>query len=53
MTMASIRRTVSRAIERDPAEWRGCRYKHGENRIERRNRAKKTREAEKKQTVKK
>ena len=51
--MASIRRTVARAIERDPADWRGCRFKHGENRIERRNRAKKTREAEKKQARKK
>ena len=50
--MASIRRTVSRAIERDPADWRGCRFKHGEKRVERRNRAKKTREAEKKQKSK-
>ena len=38
--MASIRRTIKRAIERDPASWRFVNYKPGENRNERRQRAK-------------
>lgn len=50
--MASIRRTIVRSIKRDPDAWRGVKFKYGENRIERRNRAKKTREEEKKQSSK-
>ena len=37
--MASMRRTILRAIERNPNEWRGVNDKPGENRIERRRRA--------------
>ena len=47
--MASMRRTIARAISRDSSLWRRVAFKHGENRIERRHRAKKTREQEKKQ----
>lgn len=45
--MASIRRSILRAIERDPSEWRGVAHKPLENRNERRYRAKKTREQKK------
>ena len=38
--MASMRRTIKRAIERNPNSWRGVNFKFGENRIERRRRAK-------------
>lgn len=41
--MASMTRTIVRAIKRDPDSWRDCQFKHGENRVERRHRAKKTR----------
>ena len=47
--MASMRRTIGRAMSRDTSLWRRVAYKHGENRVERRHRAKKTREQEKKQ----
>jgi hypothetical protein len=48
MTMASQRRTIARAISRNPYSWRDVAYKYGENRNERRHRAKKTREQQKK-----
>ena len=47
--MASIRRTVLRDMERNPRLWRSFRFKDGENRIERRRRAKKTREQQKRE----
>ena len=50
--MASMTRTINRAIKRDPDSWRDCQFKHGENRVERRRRAKKTREDQKKQQSK-
>lgn len=46
--MASLRRTIGRAMSRDTDMWRRVAFKHGENRVERRHRAKKTREQEKK-----
>lgn len=46
--MASLRRTIGRAMSRDSSLWRRVAYKHGENRVERRLRSKKTREQEKK-----
>jgi len=46
--MASLRRTIGRAMSRDTSSWRRVNYKRGENRVERRHRAKKTREQEKK-----
>ncbi|MBO7448943.1 MAG: hypothetical protein J6U54_01125 [Clostridiales bacterium] len=51
--MASIRRTVCRAMERNPRSWRTFRFKEGENRIERRRRAKKTREQQKREKTEK
>lgn len=47
--MASIRRTVCRDMERNPRLWRAYRFEPGENRTERRRRAKKTREQQNKQ----
>lgn len=47
--MASMRRTILRAIERNPRSWRSVAYKPGENRVERRHRARKTREMKKKE----
>lgn len=47
--MASIRRTVARAIDRNPNAWRSANYKYGENRTERRRRAKVTAADQKKQ----
>lgn len=47
--MASIRRTIARAMERNPRSWRSYRFKAGENRTERRRRAKQTREQQKKE----
>ena len=47
--MASLRRTIARAMERNPRAWRSVRFKPGENRVERRHRARKTREQQKKE----
>lgn len=46
--MASLRRTISRAMDRDSSSWRRAAFNRGENRVERRHRAKKTREQKKK-----
>jgi len=48
--MASVSRSIARSIKHDPDSWRDCNFKDGENRKERRNRAKKTREEQKKQS---
>jgi hypothetical protein len=48
--MASMSRTIIRAMQRDPDSWRDCKFKDGENRVERRRRSKKTREDQKKQS---
>lgn len=50
--MASLRRTITRAIKRNPDNWRGVQFKPGENRVERRRRAKAT-QKQKKQKLKK
>lgn len=49
--MASMRRTIARAIKRDPNSWRGVNFKYGENRTERRHRAKKTKKQNNKKTA--
>jgi hypothetical protein len=38
--MASLRRTIIRGIKRNPDKWRGVTFNKGENRVERRRRAK-------------
>ena len=50
--MASLRRTIRREINRNPNSWRRVNFKYGENRVERRHRAKKTREEQKKMSQK-
>jgi hypothetical protein len=45
--MASVRRTIGRAIKRNARWWKGVAFKTGENRTERRRRAKQTREQQK------
>lgn len=47
--MASIRRTFSRAMKRNPRYWKSYDFNRGENRVERRHRAKKTREQNKRE----
>lgn len=47
--MASMRRTIRRSMDRNPRLWRAYRFEQGENRVERRHRAKKTREQQKRE----